>query len=635
MFLENINTPADVKKLNNKELCILCDEIRAFLIENVSKTGGHLSSNLGTIELTVALHSIFDTPLDKIVWDVGHQCYTHKILTKRKDKFDKLRMLNGLSGFPMPKESEHDAFISGHGNTAISAAIGMAQAKKIANDNKKVIAVVGDGAFTGGMIYEGMNNVRALSNLIVILNDNKMSISKNVGSVSQYLTHLRTSPNYFKFKRFTQSFLDKIPVVGEPVRKWLQKIKMNFRRRLYQSTMFEDMGFHYVGTIDGHNLGELRTILSAYKGDQSAPLFIHIVTKKGKGFAPAEENPGEFHGVSAFDINSLSDPDITEDNSFSTIFGKELAQLANENEKICAITAAMKYGTGLQYFYRSHKERFFDVGMAEQHAVTFAAGLASCNMKPVVCIYSTFLQRAYDQIIHDVNLQNLDVLFAIDRAGLVPGDGETHQGVYDCAFLSQLPNMKVLAVCNYDELCHWMKKLLNEQGPRAIRYPRGSENESLSLLGCTGKEYDVYRFENAPLEDNKKEITSDLHENSTSKTDKEIKKCTAIITYGALAAEAIKAAEKNKNAHVFKLLQVHPLPIGFIDEISAYNNILFAEEGVQSGGIGEHVSSALQHAGYRGTFKHVAADVQNLTHASVEELKTLFGLDADSLSKLL
>ncbi len=273
MFLEKVNNPKDVKKLNKKELCLLCDEIRAFLIESVSKTGGHLSSNLGTIELTVAMHSIFSTPEDKFVWDVGHQCYTHKILTGRKDKFEKLRMLNGLSGFPMPKESEHDAFISGHGNTAISAAIGMAQAKKIAGDSKKVIAIVGDGAFTGGMVYEGMNNVRDLSNLIVILNDNKMSISKNVGSVAQYLTHLRTSPKYFEFKRVTQSILDNIPFIGEPIRKWLQKIKKNFRRKLYHSTMFEDMGFHYVGPIDGHNVGELCSLLKAYRDDQSAPLF--------------------------------------------------------------------------------------------------------------------------------------------------------------------------------------------------------------------------------------------------------------------------------------------------------------------------------------------------------------------------
>ncbi len=610
MFLENINSPKDIKTLDNNQLDVLCNEIRAFLIESVSKTGGHLSSNLGTIELTVALHKIFDTPQDKIVWDVGHQCYTHKILTGRKDKFDSLRKLNGLSGFPSPKESEHDAFISGHGNTAISAAIGMASAKKMCGDNKKVIAIVGDGAFTGGMVYEGMNNVRNLSNLIVILNDNKMSISKNVGSVAQYLTHLRTSPKYFKLKRVTQTVLDNIPLVGRPIRVFLQRVKTNFRRRLYHSTMFEDMGFHYAGPVDGHNLTDLCTLLNAYKNDQSAPLFLHIVTKKGKGFAPAEENPGEFHGVSAFDVNALTDPDLTQDDSFSTVFGKKLVELAEKDDKICAITAAMKYGTGLQYFYRQHKNRFFDVGMAEQHAVTFGAGLSTCGMKPTVCIYSTFLQRSYDQVIHDVCLQNANVLLAIDRAGFVPGDGATHQGIYDCAFLSQLSNISVYSVCNYEELRFWLESLSKEDTPRAIRYPRGSESQKLSTLGCTGKYYDSFVF---------------------SKTQENNK--TACVTYGAQAEQVLNAAEESKNVDVIKMLMVHPLPSGFIEDIAKYDKIIFAEEGIKNGGIGEHVSLALQQKGYKGEYVHLAVDGA-VTHANVNELRALFGLDAESLENL-
>ncbi len=396
----------------------------------------------------------------------------------------------------------------------------------------------------------------------------------------------------------------------------------------------------------------------AFKSVQRRPkraAFLHIVTKKGKGFAPAEENPGEFHGVSAFDVNALSDPDITQENSFSTVFGECLTQLAHENDKICAITAAMKYGTGTQYFYRAHKERFFDVGMAEQHAVTFAAGLSACGMKPVVCIYSTFLQRAYDQIIHDVNLQNLDVLFAIDRAGLVPGDGETHQGIYDCAFLSQLSNMSVYSVCNYAEMRFWLKELTNITGPRAIRYQRGSESARLEKLGSTGKEYDVYCSYNGEYvcdsDDKMRSIkqvtvsTGKANEMSTSNS-----KRTAVVTYGGQADEVFAAvenieiarnennaqAEQNTEINVFKLVKVHPLPDGLIDELAEYDSVLFVEEGVKSGGIGEHVCCALkQKTSFKGTYKHIAADAQNLTHATVCEMKKLFGLDEESIRNLL
>ena len=436
-LLKQIGSAQDLKRLETAQLEPLCAELREFLIESVSKTGGHLSSNLGTIELTVALHRAFTTPQDKLVFDVGHQCYTHKILTGRRAGFDRLRMLGGLSGFPCPAESEHDAFVAGHGNTAISVAIGMARAKKLKNEPGKVIALVGDGAFTGGMVYEGMNNIDTLNNLIVILNDNKMSISKNVGSLARYLTQLRTKPEYSRAKAGLETVLAAIPLLGTPFVKLLQSGKALLRRGIYHSTMFEEMGFQYLGPVDGHDVLRLTEMFTNLR-DQYAPVFVHAVTVKGKGFKPAEENPGEFHGVSSFDPSHLTDPDVAPDASFSTHFGNELVELAKENKELCAITAAMKYGTGLQFFYRRFPERFFDVGMAEQHAVTFAAGLASQGLLPVVSIYSTFLQRAYDQIIHDVKLMNLNLLFAVDRAGLVPGDGETHQGIYDPAFFSQI-----------------------------------------------------------------------------------------------------------------------------------------------------------------------------------------------------
>lgn len=612
-LLDNINSPADVKKLDENELKQLCAEIRAFLIQSVSKTGGHLSSNLGTIELTVALHKVFETPIDKIVWDVGHQCYTHKILTGRKDEFSRLRMLDGLSGFPSPKESKHDAFIAGHGNTSLSVAIGMAQAKKLRGEPGKVIAIIGDGSFTGGMVYEGMNNIRHLDNLIVVLNDNKMSISKNVGSVAQYLTQLRTSPRYFKAKHDVESFLDHVPVVGAPVKKGIQGTKSLLRRALYHSTMFEEMGFQYVGPVDGHNESELCSLFSAYRDEQTAPLFVHVLTVKGKGFSPAEENPGEFHGVSAFDLNHITDPDVAPASSFSTVFGQKLAELGNTNTRICAITAAMKYGTGLQFFYKQHKNRFFDVGMAEQHAVTFAAGLASSGMLPVVSIYSTFLQRSYDQIIHDVNLQELNVLFAVDRAGLVPGDGETHQGVYDTAFLSEFEKFKIVSPCNYAELEYWLEKLLLEKGPKALRYPRGEEDESLAELGCTEKEYDVYHFgDNAQ---------------------------TAIVTYGAETKEALKAAKKASEqgtpVDVYKMTVVHPIPQEICNDLEKYRMILFAEEGIRSGGIGEHLAAALFERGLHAEYRHIAVPIKQLTHATTDELRVRFGLDADSLAASL
>ena len=613
-LLENISQPSDLKKLSNEQIGQLCSEIRRFLLDHVSKTGGHLASNLGAVELTVALHRVLETPKDEIVFDVGHQCYTHKLLTGRREGFDQLRQLNGLSGFPNPNESKHDAFIAGHGNTALSLAIGMAWAKKLRGEPGHVVAIIGDGAFTGGMVYEGMNNIGGLDNLLVILNDNKMSIGKNVGALARYLNHLRTTNRYLDAKENVRTFLDGVPVVGVPLKNAIQSGKSVLRRAMYHSTMFEDMGFHYFGPMDGHDEAELERVLRNICRQQG-PSFLHIVTKKGKGYAPAENNPGNFHGVSTFDlIQSIPDPEVAPKESFSTVFGNLLNKEGNANQKICAITAAMKYGTGLQFFAHTHRDRFFDVGMAEQHAVTFAAGLASQGMLPVVCIYSTFLQRSYDQIIHDVNLLQENVVFAIDRAGFVPGDGETHQGIFDPAFLSQV-GIPVYSPSNYAELKHWLPILLSNemQGPRAIRYPRGGESKVLAQYGCSGKEYDrLYTAPGAKM---------------------------AIVSYADEVEDALEAAKlltaENTPCDAFKLVKIYPFTEEFVDEIQSYNVILFAEECVARGGIGEHLEAALQKAGWNGKYIHRAVENVRLPHATVPQIKTVEGLDAAQLAQAL
>lgn len=608
-YLEQIHTPEDIKKLDMSALEALCQEIRAFLISHVSATGGHLSSNLGTVELTVALHRAFDSPKDLLLFDVGHQCYTHKILTGRKNAFETLRQQKGLSGFPCIEESPHDPFIAGHGSTSISAAIGLARAKKLKGEPGYIIAVIGDGAFTGGMVYEGINNIDTLDNLIVVLNDNKMSISKNVGAVARYLTTLRTNPHYYKAKKDVKGFLDKLPLIGRPIKRGLRRSKSALRRAIYKSTWFEEMGFQHIGPVDGHDLPELCSLLAHIKG-QSRPVFIHAVTVKGKGFTPAEENPGAFHGVGVFDAQNVADPDVAPPESFSAEFGKRLALLADGGTDICAITAAMKYGTGLNYFSKRHRNRFFDVGMAEQHAVTYAAGLARGGLRPVVCIYSTFLQRSFDQIIHDVVLQRANVLFAVDRAGLVPGDGETHQGIYDAAYLSE-QGITTYSPCNYAELAYWLKKLLYFSGPKALRYPRGTESPDLAGLGCSGADYD--RLGGAEDKDG------------------------AIVVYGALTQEALYAREllqqKEQHVAVYKLCRIYPLPEGLCEELMSFNRILFAEECVQDGGIAQQLGCAMLEKGYHGSYRVAAITAKNLDHASIAQLRGQLGLDGQSLAK--
>ena len=608
-LLQNISQPSDLKHLNSAQIQQLCGEIRQFLLDSVSKTGGHLASNLGAVELTVALHRIFETPRDAFVFDVGHQCYTHKLLTGRYKRFGTLRQLDGLSGFPNPNESVHDAFIAGHGNTALSVAIGIAWAKKLKGEPGHVVAIIGDGAFTGGMVYEGMNNIGKLDNLMVILNDNKMSISHNVGALAGYLGHLRTTTRYFTAKENVNSFLSGVPLVGTPIKTALQNSKKVVRRAMYHSTIFEDMGFHYFGLIDGHNEPELERILQTVCA-QPGPTLLHVVTKKGKGYAPAESNPGNYHGVSKFDLAGIPDPEIAPAESFSNAFGRALSEAGDADDTLCAITAAMKYGTGLQFFSHAHPERFFDVGMAEQHAVTFAAGLASKGMLPVVCIYSTFLQRSYDQIIHDVNLLRENVVFAIDRAGFVPADGETHQGIYDPAFLSQL-GMPLYAPSNYQELNYWLQQLLSDRfhGPRAIRYPRGGQDAALAEFGCTGEDYDFLRkVDDATI---------------------------VLVSYADELADLLQAErelqQKSIACDVIKAVKLYPFTCKMVADLSKYKIILFAEECIANGSIGEHLEYALQQNGWNGRFIHCAVRNACLPHASVAQIKQATGLDAAHL----
>ena len=608
-LLDAIRGPEDLKRLTEKQVVQLCGEIRSFLVDSVLHTGGHLASNLGAVELTVALHRVLNSPQDKIVFDVGHQCYTHKLLTGRKAGFARLRQRDGISGFPNPRESSHDAFVAGHGNTALSLAIGMAWAKKLKNEPGWVVAIIGDGAFTGGMIYEGMNNISSLNNLMVILNDNGMSISKNVGAMARYLTHLRASPEYFRANQHLSGVLSRVPLIGEPVHRFLSRAKTIVRRTMYHSTMFENMGFQYLGPLDGHKVLELEQTLRNITV-RSGPLFLHVVTTKGKGYPPAEQNPGEFHGVSAGSQGCVPDPEVAAPASFSTVFGKALCEAASADKKICAITAAMKYGTGLQFFGHAYRDRFFDVGMAEQHAVTFAAGLASQGMTPVAAIYSTFLQRAYDQILHDVCLLRVKVIFAIDRAGLVPADGETHQGIYDPAFLSEA-GIPIYSPSNYAELCYWLVQLVGPRytGPQALRYPRGGESAALARYGCTGHAFDFLTGQ--PEAD------------------------TVLVSYGSevedvLAAGAALEAQ-GIPCRVCKLVKIFPFTDEFLHAIEHFDAILFAEECVCAGGIGQQLVARLTEDGWRGTFIHRAVDNTKLTHATVPELKELQGLDAASL----
>lgn len=481
--LDHIEEPADLKNLKPCCLQKLAAEIRSFLIEKISLTGGHIASNLGVVELTIAIHTVFNSPEDKIVWDVGHQTYVHKILTGRKNDLANIRQMGGISGFPKMAESEHDCFNTGHSSTSLSAALGMARGRDLLGENHQVVAVIGDGALTGGMAFEALNDAgNCKSNLIVILNDNGMSISKNVGGMSRYLSRIRTEPIYFKVRDDFQTLVEKIPAIGKSANKIFHKVKGSIKCLLLPGMLFEELGFRYYGPLDGHNIAQMQEVMSKAKS-MKGPILIHVCTTKGRGYQPAEEKPQQYHGVSPFDVETGQAKKLS-NGSFSNVFGCKLVELAGKNDRIVAITAAMPEGTGLEAFSRRFPKRFFDVGIAEQHAVTMAAGLATKGIKPVVAIYSSFFQRAYDQVIHDVSLMNLDVTFCIDRSGVVGEDGETHQGIYDLALFSTLPNITLITPADYDELEKTLTYALEQgSGPIAIRYPRGQGMRGLIPAG--------------------------------------------------------------------------------------------------------------------------------------------------------
>lgn len=608
-FLGKVNSPADVKKLNNDELKVLCAEIRDCMINTVSENGGHLASNLGAVELTVALHRCFNSPEDTIVFDVGHQCYTHKLLTGRYADFNTLRKENGISGFMKPEESIYDPFITGHSSTSVSSAFGACIANEITGRDGFTVAVLGDGAFTGGMVYEALNSVsKRNSRLIIILNDNKMSISKNKGALAKHLSAIRTRKDYFKFKSGVERFLKKIPLIGKPLRSLVFNIKLMFKNAIYNSNIFESLGFYYMGPVDGHDLQKLTEIFEISR-DLNRPVVIHTKTVKGKGYAPAEHNPGDFHGVSRFCKETGELPESTA--NFSRVFGEKLCALAEKDESICAVTAAMTSGTGLQGFSEKYKSRFFDVGIAEEHAVTFSAALAKSGLKPVFAVYSTFLQRGYDQIIHDAAIAGLPLTLAVDRAGFVGDDGETHQGLFDVSFLSSIPGVTIYAPSDFNELREMLEARLRAPfGVAAIRYPRGGEPE----------------FKAPRVKHNGYSIFGDG--NST----------TCIVTYGTLTAEAVNACLELSGcgikADVLKLDIIWPLPKEVILLLMNYKNVLFFEEGILSGGIAEKVGFMLIESGYKGNYKATAV-TGFVKQASVSVQKRNNNLDKDSIIRLV
>ena len=610
-YLDSINSPKDIKKMNIEELECLCGEIREFMIEAVSENGGHLASNLGVVELTVALHKVFNSPNDQIVFDVGHQCYTHKILTGRKDEFCSLRKEGGISGFTRRNESEHDIFSSGHSSTSISSAIGLAQAKALKAEKGKVIAVIGDGALTGGLAYEALNNSgNENSNLIVILNDNDMSISKNVGSMAKNLTTIRTSPKYFRFKSKMSRLIAKLPLIGSKLTTTFTVFNQKVRKRVYKNTFFEDLGFRYYGPIDGHDLDALIDALTVARAHNHSVL-IHINTIKGKGYEFAEKDPSKFHGIGKFDINT-GEP-ISSGETFSSVFGSSLMKLAEKDFRFCAVTAAMATGTGLVNFAEKYPKRFFDVGIAEQHAVTFSSGLARNGLLPVFAVYSTFLQRSYDQLVHDIAMQDLKVILAIDRAGFVGEDGESHQGLFDTAYLMSIPKLSVFAPSYFDELSSMMyQAAYKESGASAIRYPRGGEGERPEGYEYKKENYSVFGNEDSD---------------------------TAIVTYSREFCECYKAfkllSEKNNSVYLVKLNKIKPLDESVCTHLANAKKIIFAEEGIKSGGVGECFAALLEEKGIKAELMHIAVDDEFVKQASVKSQMKHYKLDCESIVELV
>lgn len=597
-ILESIELASDIKKLNIEQLNRLCGELRDEIIEKVSETGGHLASNLGAVELTVALHYVFDSPNEPIIWDVGHQCYAHKILTGRD--ITGIRTESGLSGFPKSAESEHDLFVAGHASTSVSAALGIAQAKKIAGDNNSVVAVVGDGACSGGMIFEALNNAgRSGTNLVVVLNDNEMSISPNVGAMAKYLAGIRSKEGYFRFKDNLVHTLLRIPFIGKGVHSSVRKIKTFFKDMFYASNTFEHFGFVYLGPADGHDVGMLiRTLRRAQSIKK--PVLVHINTIKGKGYDPAEQKPSKFHGVAPF-YKETGELKKESGYSFSSAFGESLCRLAEKDDKICAITAAMTDGTGLREFSEKYKNRFFDVGIAEEHAMTFAAGLAAGGMKPVFAVYSTFLQRAYDQVLHDASIEPKHVVIGIDRAGIVGGDGETHQGTFDIPILTSIPGITIYSPSNYAELDRNLEKAISADGVQAVRYPRDTEKNVPEKFSREYGDYDYFSGSENCL----------------------------IIAYGRLFTEAAFAAEET-GASVLKLGKVFPIEHELVEIAKKYKNVLFFEESIGFGSIAEHFGAMLNESGFTGNYKsHCVSGF--VPHMKVETAMKIHGLDRESM----
>lgn len=607
-LLDSVNFPEDVKKLNKNDIELLCSQIREFLIESVSKTGGHLASNLGVVELSVAIHRVFDMPRDKIVFDVGHQSYVHKILTGRRQQFDTLRCEGGLSGFPKTQESKYDSFNTGHSSTSVSAALGLARARDLMGKDYKVIALIGDGSLTGGLAYEALIDAgNAKNDLIVILNDNQMSVSKSVGAMSAYLSRIRTRPSYFKMKSLTERALDKIPL-GGAITKIMKNMKDGIKHLLIRRNVFEDLGYTYLGPVDGHNVGRVSRMLE-YAKKTRGPVLVHVCTKKGCGYAPAEKKPQTFHGISRFDVKS-GEVKAKKAMDYSSAFGERLLEIASENEKVLAISPAMTLGSGLGRFAEKFPRRFFDVGICESHAVTSAAGLAISGFVPVVCIYSSFLQRAYDQIIHDVAMQNLHVVFCIDRAGVVGDDGETHQGVFDIAFMRQIPNVSLLAPANFDELGQMLRyAIMQHKGPIGIRYPRGH----MQYMGKISE----FVFGKSEIIREGKDVT--------------------IIAAGTLLKEAAdageKLCEKGISAEIINLRTLCPLDEDtIVKSVLKTGRVLTIEDGVKDGGVGEAIEAMLERRGIKAETESRGYSVF-VSQAKVDRVYKKYGLDADGIEK--
>lgn len=612
MVLDKIQKENDIKNLEPEELEVLAQEIRDFLIEKISVTGGHLASNLGVVELTMALHLAFDLPEDKLIWDVGHQAYTHKLLTGRKAGFDELRKYGGMSGFPKRKESACDAFDTGHSSTSISAGLGYVAARDIQGQDHSVVSIIGDGSLTGGMAYEALNNASHLkSNFIIVLNDNNMSISENVGGMSNYLNGLRTGEAYNGLKRGVEDTLKRIPVQGEKIVYQIRKTKSGIKQLIVPGMLFEDMGITYLGPVDGHDVWKLyKTLREAKRVDHA--VLVHVLTKKGKGYEPAEENPSRFHGTGPFVVETGEPKESSGKDSYTDVFSKVITDIAKTDEKVVAITAAMADGTGLSRFAKKFPERFYDVGIAEEHAMTFAAGLAAGGLKPVIALYSSFLQRAYDQTIHDVCLQNLPVMLAVDRAGLVGSDGETHQGLFDLSFLSTIPNMTVLSPKNRWEMADMIRFAVDFEYPIALRYPRGTAYEGLQEF-------------RAPIEYGKSEV---LYEEED----------IAVLFVGHMASLAEEVRQELKEigyrCSLINARFVKPLDTAMLEWAAKEHKLLVTiEENVLTGGFGQQVLDYVSRAKLPMRVRNIGISDDYVEHGNVDVLRAEVGLDKNVIVK--